>query len=167
VEAAGGSIGVRSKPCQGSTFTVRLPITQEAASYPPPPTTEAEAQAGQQPTQRLLLIEGNPATPSVRQAFQDHYDVVSAVDMEEATRLLETGALFELVLCDVDLADLEALVEIQHRFGALHDRLVLVTSATLSAAEHELLGEKQISHVRRPLSVEAVRQLLSHRSKPT
>ncbi len=105
-----GTVSLNSEPGQGSVFTVRLPIRQEApsqesmgppsAAEPAPFVTPASGEvAGNQ--RRILLIEDNPLVRRViGQELQKEYHLEYAGDGEEGLDKALTDRP-DLVICDV------------------------------------------------------------------
>ncbi|MET9225784.1 chemotaxis protein CheB [Lentzea sp. NPDC003310] len=133
-----GSIRVRSVPDAGSTFTVWLPFVQphhlrESAARVRPDTAahvrqafaeEAESwlvgdsspdgsvRPGNRPS--VLVVDDNPDMRNyLRHLLQEHYDVHTAGDGEEALVRL-AGHRVDLILSDVVLPHLDGLRLIEH-----------------------------------------------------
>ncbi|GEM_PF-3206273 len=100
VEQSGGTLEVRSRPGEGTTFTVTLPVVSSALAQTPE-TVEALPATG---TETLLVAEDDEG---VRSLTAHHltaagYKVLEAPDAAEALRLLDTlSEPVHLLLTDV------------------------------------------------------------------
>jgi len=95
----GGAVEVDSRPGEGSTFTLRLPV---ARSLPEPPPGSAHARPSR--PARVLVVDDEPG---VREVLRDllggeGYTVVDAPDGRAGLALCETEPV-DLVLSDVSM----------------------------------------------------------------
>ncbi|MHA7870739.1 MAG: ATP-binding protein [Hyphococcus sp.] len=137
IEAMGGTIGVRSKPKQGATFIIELPL--QAADTPTrTPQTACARDDGFAPRRalRILAAEDNDVNRSVLGVFlaaHDH-DVEFAVDGLKAVEAFKNGAP-DLILMDISMPVMDGVEAMrQIRFlereqGARHATPIIAISA--------------------------------------
>ncbi|MCB9686133.1 MAG: response regulator [Alphaproteobacteria bacterium] len=130
VEAHGGAVQVRTRTGHGSTFRVTLP-----AHEPRPTRTPAPA-----PTRgRVLLVDDEPALlRSLQRVLARRHDVQTAGSADEALRIIEEGARFDLVLCDVQMprmSGLDLLARLTERHPDVARRVTLITGGLLSTGD--------------------------------
>ncbi len=104
VEAHGGSIGVESRPGDGATFIVRLPLPEDAGAPHAPP-----AEADEPPL--ILVVDDEP---DVRGAIREQLEVLGGYRVVEAGRALEAVEVArqrrpDLITMDLMLPDLDGL----------------------------------------------------------
>jgi CheY-like chemotaxis protein len=101
VEQSGGRVAVHTESGRGTTFTVYLPLVEEAVtSRVPSPSTRDERPTGHQ---RILLVDDNEIVRGpVTLVLEDiGYDVIVASGPAEAIELAADGAPIDLLLTDV------------------------------------------------------------------
>ncbi|MFM2136814.1 MAG: hypothetical protein RL021_2214 [Bacteroidota bacterium] len=109
VELQGGTVGVKSRPGEGSEFAFELPFTigQETDEVKPVRAITA-AEPADLSSLRILVVEDNRINQLlVRNMLKQHgIERIDATDNgREAIRLLETES-FDLVLMDIQLPDM-------------------------------------------------------------
>lgn len=176
VEDLGGKVGVRSRPGEGTTFTVRLP-TRDAlrpAFRAPPPdpalTTEsldpedlarAEAatsgQAGEQGAPRILVVDDEALMrrATARALTAGGFDVVTAGTMDEALAAFGDGP-FDVVILDLALSeDAEPAANLAALRGRSPGVAVVVSSGNHARSEIDrLLAAGAASFLPKPAAVE-------------
>ncbi|MFK7968768.1 MAG: ATP-binding protein [Bacteroidia bacterium] len=153
VEAFGGSITVTSTLHEGSTFTVKLPIQQQApqaestallpnrnAASTTPVHPEAQGPTGKAPY-RLLIVEDNPDLVSyLKTALGEHYQLLIARDGEEGiAKAIEEVP--DLILSDVMMPNkdgFELCETLKQDDRTSHIPIVLLTAR--SDAESRISG---------------------------
>jgi CheY-like chemotaxis protein len=106
--AMGGTLSADSKPGEGSTFVLELPLApaaEEALSAPPAEPAPAEPRRA-----RILLAEDNPTNRKVVEVMLSGLEVelVAAADGAEAVRAFESEA-FDAVLMDMQMPEMDGL----------------------------------------------------------
>ena len=156
-EAMGGSISVASAPGQGSTFTVRLPIT--LADAPP----RAPLQTAEGPRRDVLLVEDNTVNQVVARRILEKlgHRVTVAGNGGEALTACE-GHRFDLVLMDCHMPEMDGFEATrQLRARGYPGRIVALTAAVTPEDRERCLTAGMDDMVSKPLRVEQLVRLLA------
>lgn len=150
VKMHGGTLSVRSKPNEGSvfTFTMRFGVVGESAAAQIAAASTDAGQAGDvrtaspaEPLQhtspnrlRLLVVDDDPVNLNVlRTIFADeHYEVYSAINGEEALKLLEFRE-WDLIISDVIMpvmSGYELTARIRERYSIAELPVLLLTASS-------------------------------------
>ncbi|MGZ8717308.1 MAG: PAS domain S-box protein, partial [Gaiellaceae bacterium] len=104
VQQSGGTIVVRSKPNQGASFRVYLPVAgQTAATRAPEPSA-----AGRGDEATILVVEDEPLVRGIMEEMLESlgYRVLAAEAPHEAIAIAESDKAFDLVLTDVVMPEM-------------------------------------------------------------
>lgn len=135
IQQSGGRVDIDSSPGEGSSFRLRLPLTERRPrDVRPDPANEEEAPRG---TERLLIVEDDPSVLGVGfETLQGlGYRCEYAVDAQAALARLETDQDFDLVFSDVIMPGPINGIDLARRCRASHPGLaVLLTSGYVGDA---------------------------------
>jgi signal transduction histidine kinase/CheY-like chemotaxis protein/NO-binding membrane sensor protein with MHYT domain len=154
VELMGGEIVLDSKPGQGSTFTVRLPLTQVDR-----PVAIAEPQAlDPPPTLRILAAEDNPMNQLVLRTLLDQGGLQAVIvgNGEEALRAWEAGG-WDVILMDVQMPVMDGptatrrIREIERSRGGDRTPIIALTANAMSHHQQEYLDAGMDLLVAKPI----------------
>jgi len=149
ITSYGGSIEVKSKVGSGTSFIVRLP------AHPNEDLKETVVRASEDPAEhtpvsgRILLVDDDRGVRRIlRRQLELEHDVVTAGSGEEGEKILETDTDFDVILCDLMMAngtgmDLHQWLEKRH--PDLAERMVFMTGGTFSTKARQFL--KRISNL--------------------
>lgn len=156
VDELEGEIEVESAVGAGTTVTIRLP---EAA--PPRPLTSAPPprRVRDVPPLRVLIVEDEPPIARALERLLSGHRITRADNGEAALRLLEAGADFDLVLCDLMMprvSGAELHRQASERFPSLAPRFVIMTGGALTADSREFLDGFGGPILSKPFTPEAV-----------
>jgi PAS domain S-box-containing protein len=157
VTGFGGQIRVDSVMGKGTQVTIVLEGTSRA---PAPPSLRAAPSVdtiGQR--RRVLIVDDEVSIARALKRVLSGYEIVVAADGHAALKLLEGGAQFDVVLCDLMMPGLsgEALHDEARRLnGGLAKRFVFMTGGALMPANAEFLKSSRCPVLLKPFDPSAV-----------
>lgn len=162
VEALSGTIDLVSIPDAGTTYRVRLPAA--AASAPQPgvaPTPEGAIRG------RVLVIDDEPMVlASFRRILAREHEVTTVGSAEEAQRLLEAGATFDVVLCDLMMPGMSGM-DLYERLHAdtpdQAERMIFMTGGAFTPRARAFLDQVKNPWFEKPFDVSKLMTLVHHR----
>lgn len=134
IQQSGGRVEIDSTPGEGSTFRLRLPLTDQR---PVEARTDPDREEAPRGTERLLIVEDDPSVLGVGfETLQGlGYRCEYAVDAQAALARLEVDQDFDLVFSDVVMPGPINGIDLARRCRASHPRLaVLLTSGYVGDA---------------------------------
>ena len=167
----GGTVGVQSRPGQGSTFWAELPL--HAAAVPKP--TLSGSAADDVDTLRgawVLMVEDNEVNMTIAVAMLEHWGVRAAqatdgrAAIEAVHAAVRAGRPFNAVLMDVQMPVMgghEAARELRRHYSAEALPIIALTAASL-ATERELAIESGMNDfLTKPIDATVLRRTLARR----
>jgi CheY-like chemotaxis protein len=160
----GTRIGLRSALQAGSTFSLELPAADPRDVPPPAPEPVASSPlAGL----RCLVVDDDPAILDATRALLTQWDCeveCMASGSEAMRRLADPSTRFDVLLCDLQLADAEDGMEVIEAARRLqpHALAVLVSGATGPEALQRL-RQGGVTLLTKPVAPAKLRALLSTR----
>ncbi|WP_019948778.1 hybrid sensor histidine kinase/response regulator transcription factor [Hymenobacter aerophilus] len=185
-----GQLTFSSRPGQGSTFVVTLPLQlpaalrqlePTAAAYPAlaveegfaPPTPDPVAGGAAGAAEALVLvIEDNPDVNAfLTQKLQPHFQVSTAFDGATGLRLAAEN-IPDLIVCDVmlpELSGLEVVAQLKGDWRTSHIPVVLLTARNAPEQQVEGVQAGADLYLTKPFNptflLESLRTLLANRDK--
>ncbi len=159
VEAHGGSILVESRPGQGSTFLIELPV--EA-----PPVLESDPQGAESleplPARSILIVddETEVAGTLADLLHLEGHRVETAANGAIALEKLG-GRTYDLVISDIKMPELDGpglYRALRHRNLPLLHRFIFLTGDALGQETSEFLDKTGVPTLSKPFALEEVRR---------
>ncbi|PWC56965.1 hybrid sensor histidine kinase/response regulator [Azospirillum sp. TSO22-1] len=158
---AGGTVGLDSRPGEGTAITLYLPRSGEGAAQAAATPAQSPRPAGG----TILLVEDSPEIGRTATTLLEGfgYSVVYAENADRALEALSNGRRFDLVFSDIvmpgSMNGLDLARRVRERFPAMPVLLTTGYSNAASTAEKE--GFRLLQKPYRPeVLAEAVRELL-------
>ncbi|MCA2977475.1 MAG: PAS domain S-box protein [Myxococcaceae bacterium] len=163
IQSFRGTITVSSEPGRGTTFEVRIPLSEQASAATrrlPAVLTEPPVRQG-----RVLMIDDERRLgEALRRALRPH-DVVVVGDGEEGWAALEEdGASFDLIVCDLSMPRLngdELFARVQRAAPELAQRFVIMTGGAFSEGAERFLQNCPVPVLKKPVEVAALRDYVA------
>jgi PAS domain S-box-containing protein len=164
VAAAGGEISVESVEGRGTVFRVLLPVAHAWSVRPRlSPSLPVQPQGRRL---RIMLVDDEPSVVRALQRALREHDLVVAFSGAEAIEVLDSGQQFDLIFCDLMMAQLsgmEVFDIVKRRFPALVDRFVFMTGGAFTQQAKDFLSGVANPVVEKPFDIRALRLLVSRR----
>jgi signal transduction histidine kinase len=161
VEALGGTIDALSAPGVGTTFRVRLPAAVATPRVGAPAAPEGAIRG------RVLVIDDEPMVlSSFHRILAREHDVTTVGSAEEALELLEGGASFDVILCDLMMPGVSGM-DLHERLAARApdqaERMIFMTGGAFTARAREFLDTVKNQWFDKPFDVSKLTALVHHR----
>jgi two-component system, cell cycle sensor histidine kinase and response regulator CckA len=137
INNCGGSIEVKSKQGEGTTFRLLLPVAKFSAEQQTPSSAPAF-----QPLTVLLVDDNELVARALARVLSPHHNVIGVAGVSEAIGLFEQGQTFDVVVCDVMMPERTAVDlyrYLKKTAPALAERVLFVTGGAGTAELQEFL----------------------------
>jgi CheY-like chemotaxis protein len=164
VTSSGGEMTVESQVGKGSTFRVSLPIARNHSMRPRATPSLPVQPEGRR--LRILLVDDEPSVVRALQRALREHELVVAFSGAEAIEVLDSGQHFDLVFCDLMMAQLsgmEVFDIVKRRFPGLAERFVFMTGGAFTQQAKDFLSGVENPVVEKPFDIRALRVLVSRR----
>ncbi|NTX51034.1 ATP-binding protein [Myxococcus sp. CA039A] len=159
VRSMRGELTVNTTPGVGSTFSVRLPMTEAV----PDAVTKGSTQEVPE-RKRVLVVDDEPQLASLlRRLLGQHHEVVVRHSGREALALLEQDADFDRVFCDLMMADVTGMdlhAELLSRGPELLSRFVFMTGGAFTERARAFLQTVPLPRIEKPFDPGTLRALV-------
>ncbi len=168
VELMDGSIGVESRPGEGSIFAFELPMRLVAEQEVKVPAVDQRARFSDEKQLRVLLVEDNPVSSVVAEGILRYLGaaVDTAANGHEAV-IKASQQTFDLILMDCQMPEMdgfEATREIrrlERQSGIGHTAIVALTAHALAEDRERCLAVGMDDHLAKPVRREALANVLA------
>jgi two-component system cell cycle sensor histidine kinase/response regulator CckA len=161
VKQTGGFIFADSKPGQGTTFTIYLPVHRaEPGAAKPAPARAKEPQAELWGSGTILLVEDEAMVRAVaeRALTRQGYRVITATNGEEALEMLEStiaqGEAIDLLISDVVMPTMDGPTLVRHARERFPTLPILFMSGYAEEQLRRTIDLDRMAFLPKPFSVQ-------------
>jgi CheY-like chemotaxis protein len=151
----GGDLTVDAHTGRGTTFRVRLPVTDAAVAPPSRPTPKKGAR------RRLVALDDEPLIGTmIQRILSDDHDVEATTSSDEVIARVAAGERFDLILCDLMMpgrSGIDVQREISRASSEQAQRMVFLTGGSMAATVEATVSRNGNVVVSKPFSVEELR----------
>jgi CheY-like chemotaxis protein len=165
VASVGGEISVESTVGRGSTFRISLPVARVVSMRPRTQPSLPVQAAGRR--LRIMLVDDEPSVVRALQRALREHELVVAFSGSEALEVLDSGQTFDIVFCDLMMAQLsgmELYETVRRRYPGIQDRFVFMTGGAFTQQAKDFLASVPNPIVEKPFDIRALRALVSRRN---
>lgn len=157
---SGGSVEIESKPGEGATVALMLPVDEGAAAIDLAPAVD-HVQA--QVPSRVLLVEDDPQVAELVDAMLHDlgHSVVRAGGVDEALSRLEQDQNIQLVLSDVIMPGGRSGVDLAEQLAATRPGLPVVLCSGYTGGDQGRARAGDWPFISKPFSLETLAQALA------
>jgi PAS domain S-box-containing protein len=170
VNSMNGELMVRSKPGQGATFTVLLPLPQEVPPSSTEPVPERPAPERSESIPRLLVVDDETALAmALKKILEADHDVTAVTAGRAALDLLLEGERFDVVLCDVlmpGVSGIDLYRELESKRPELLPRIIFMSGASSMPRVAEFFASVSNERIDKPVDLDQLRALIREIAAP-
>ena len=165
VEALGGRLEVESRPGQGITRRVLLPVAAAEAIEPSVAGPAPAARRG-----RILVVDDEPMVGAVMErSLSDEFEVVLVDGGRAAMARLARGETFDVIFSDLlmpEMSGMELFGEIERLDPALAARMVFLSGGAFTPASREFLSRPGVECIEKPFDLATIREAIARHLTP-
>jgi len=172
VTRMGGTIQVRSKPGEGTSFCVTLPVALSARTrltpYPMTVLYQEEHRA------KILVVDDEFAVATMlSRVLDEQHEVLVATSGEQALELLEQH-VFDVIFCDLlmpSMSGMDLYGEVRYRHPGQESKIAFMTGGAFTPRAAQFLSRVQNPRIEKPFDLLAVRaivrEVMSGQNRPS
>ena len=161
----GGTIVVESKPGQGATFIIELPITGAPSLEASAPTTAAKMKPATMKNAKILVVDDESSVRGFidKVLTRSGCSVDTTGDPKEALDKL-AGATYDALIIDIRMPGMsgpELYARILERTPALAKRVIFITGDAMGTDVKAFLTQNSLSYLAKPFDIKALEAKVS------
>ncbi len=162
VESYGGQLKIESALGKGTSVSVSLPASERRAASEPPEGHFSGVIKKRR--SRVLIIDDDSMVRKALARTLGGHDVTAVGDGREALRLLEGGARFDVIFCDVMMPDLtgpDVYLRARAAVPGVERSIVFMTGGTFDDRTREFLDGLPNRRLDKPFTLEDVELVIA------
>lgn len=165
VTSFGGQIHVDTKPGQGTTFSITLPLASASAERSTPTPTPSFGE----PTRRgrvLIIDDEQMITQTVRRTLAPEHEVTTANSAREALGLMAGGHHFDAILCDLMMPEMTGMdlhAELARTAPEQAARMIFLTGGAFTPKARAFLDATPNQRLEKPFDTMHLRAIVNER----
>ena len=148
----GGNISVESTIGEGTAVTLHFRVAErDEPSGPYQSVVFPEVER----VSLLVIDDEAPILRVIERLLSRDHDVTGVLDAPSALARLEAGELFDVILCDVMMSNMDGVTfyeRLSEKFPELARRFIFLTGGALTEAQLRLLKEREIPIIYKPFN---------------
>lgn len=163
ITQAGGDIVVDSTEGVGTTFTITLPVADDASM-----TGVSLDELSAPTSSRVLIVDDEPLILRVLSRILDEYEVITCSNAEAALELLAHDANFDAILTDLTLDGMNGLQlfdALEDKHDGLAERVIFLTGGILDANVAAQLEALPNPCLQKPFNIPELKDVLARSIK--
>lgn len=142
-------------------------LAPAAASSGPPPSKKATPAPAALRRGRVLIVDDEPMlAAAIRRVLMSQHDVVTALHAMDALEKLRSGAIFDVILCDLmmpQITGMELYARIGSEFPEHAPRVVFLTGGAFTPAARDFLAQVPNPTLEKPIDRKGLLALVRER----
>jgi CheY-like chemotaxis protein len=158
----GGTLTFETEEGKGTSFIVTLPVamTQVQSRVAARPTAAPAIRRGTV----MVVDDEEPLVQAIRKYLSMDHEVVGVTSAQAALELIQDGARFDVVLCDLmmpQITGMELHAELVKVDVAQANRMVFLTGGAFTVAAREFLDSSTNHRMEKPFDLKELRKLVN------
>jgi CheY-like chemotaxis protein len=163
LSSMGGALEIESEEGHGSTFSVLIPVVTGTEESAPPGASLVVPPS--RPGRVLVIDDETLVTSAVARVLsEDQHEVVVVENAHHALDLIQSGAHFDLILCDLMMPQVTGMdfhARVKRAFPRLTDSIVFLTGGAFTPSAREFLESVPNARIEKPFVARELRNIVN------